>query len=140
MNDPVLFPDNKIEYSPTELGSPSEFRGKDGDGWPVGEDDGAFVVFDLTNKDGNGPSLLQEMRFFGDNTKTVDVLVQDEPNGDFKRYKDEPIDVSEGPLSFADGIKRGIYVYRLKIVLLTTRKRDLPFDVRFEVVACIKGR
>lgn len=141
MSDPVLFPDNRIEYSPTASGSPSDFRGVNADGWKVRKQDKPNAIFDLTKPDGKTPSLLEKVELEG-NVKTVFVRFQTVLDGDFENYKDEPVDVSEGELKFGDDVQRGIEVYKLWIDFLTPISDDeeSSFDVRLNVFACIEGR
>lgn len=141
MSDPVLFPDNRIKYSPTEFGSPSELRGEKAGGWKVRKQVNPYVILDTMEEDGKTPSLLEKLIFYG-NVETVDVEIKKHVNDDFESYRNEPIDVSKGPLSFADGFSRGIKVYAILIKFLTTKSDDADstFDVRFDVFACIEGR
>lgn len=141
MSDPARLPDERITYSPTASGNPSSFRGEKADGWIVSEQDKPYAIINLTNQDGETPSLLEKV-VIGGNIKLVAVWIKLTPTGEFQLYKNEPIDVSKtnGQVSFADVYDSGIKLHELRIDLLEQNVDDVPFMARFNVFACIEGK
>ena len=140
MQDESQLPNSRIELIPSTIGSPDTIRGPTADGWMAKEADEPYITIDFTGRDGASPSTLERLDFFG-NLRTVYILVKTTLTGDFEQYMSgEPIDVTSGTISFAEGSDRGIPVYGLQIVPLQSIMSDLPYALRLKVYACISGR
>jgi len=140
IQDESQLPDSRIELSPSTIGSPDSIRGPTAEGWMTKEADEPYITIDFTGRDGASPSTLERLDFFG-NLRTVYILVKTTLTGDFEQYMDgEPIDVTSGTISFADGSDKGIPAYGLRLVLLQSIMSDLPYALRLKVYACISGR
>lgn len=133
-------PDNRIELSPSTIGSPDSIRGSTAEGWMAKQADEPYITVDFTGRDGASPSTLERLDFFG-NLRYVHILVKTAQTGDFEPYMGgEPIDVTSGTLSFTEGSDKGIPLFGLQIVLLQPIMSDLPYALRLNVYACISGR
>lgn len=140
MQDGSQLPDSRIELSPSTIGSPDSIRGSTAEGWMTKEVDEPHITIDFTGRDGASPSTLERVDFFG-NLRNVYILVKTTLTGDFEPFMGgEPIDVTSGTLSFAEGSDKGIPVYELQLVLLQPIMSDLPYALRLNVYACIIGR
>lgn len=130
--------DSRIVMTPTTSGGADAFRGAAAPGWMVTPEVAPKITLQLTKPFAVEPTLLEELKIYG-NVKTLSVSVQTSPTGDFEIYKDN-IDVTSGTLSFVEGTNKGIMVFAVQISLLDTSTSGLPFALRLQVFACVKGK
>lgn len=130
--------DDRIDYSPKTGGDSDSFRGAGGFGWFVRPANNPQVTVQLSQPGSEQSSLLQMVNFYG-NVGKITVEVQLIANGDFIAYM-ENVDVSQVSLVFT-GVNNevGIAVYAARFSFLETKDISLPFAIRLEVFACVKG-
>lgn len=138
MDGDYKLPDSRIVITPTTSGDADAFRGAEAPGWMVTPADAPKITIQLTKPFTDEPTLLERLNIYG-NVKTISVSVQTSPTGEFEKYKDN-IDVTSGTLSFVEGTNQGVMVYAVQISLLETSTNDLPFALRLQVYACVKGK
>jgi len=138
MDGDYQLPDSRIVITPTTSGDADAFRGAGAPGWMVTPADAPTITFQLSKPLTDEPTLLERLNIYG-NVKTITVSVQTSLTGELKVYKDS-VDVTSGTLSFVEGTNKGILVYAVQITLLETSISNLPFAIRLQVFACVKGK